>query len=327
MFQPIAHEKLADTAKLHFTCMADYNAARLEFIERNLVIAHLLLPAAEYLAIFATNPSVAIPNPGPAPEAAEAGNTAEERQLATQDFDRWKSLNALYKEQQQQLMGAKVDLIEIMPNDVKESLKEVTGTVSKGLLNKPAPILLKEIDALYNVITTETLKKVKSELPRKCNGDPKSIREVSVKYRTMFQLFATAGQPISQHDQVNMFSETLPPSFDIFFRFFDIKHPLVADKTFELLVKEALDESEKLAISANNVANVATTPAPAVTRAPHGGSVPTYNYCWSHGLVKSRKHNSASCIKKHPNHNVTATLNDKKGGKQTTWEECQVLGP
>ena len=326
MFKPDA------SVKRCFTSMSDYHAARNEFLERNLNIMHLIVSAAEYATIMGSEPDAAIGDPGGCPEAIGNGATAEARQIAVLAFDRWKVLKTMKNEQILQLTAAKNDLLEIMPIEVKESMKVVNGATTVGFLNKSVSSLLEDCDALYKVATKQTLDKVRSELPRKCSGDPKDMKEVSVQYRRAFQLFATANQPIPQYDQFRMFSDTLPSSFELFLKFFDMKHPDVADVTFELLVKEALEESEKQATTAVNVANAVTysgtAPATTTTSAP----LKYKSYCWSHGNVISANHTSVTCKDKHRNHDDTATMDNKhlKGGKLTDWvprKPGQQTGP
>ena len=222
-----------------------------------------------------------------------------------------------------------------MPTDLRESLNEVTGTTVTGTLNKTVTTLLQEIDAKYFVITSQTLDKIRSEAPRTCTGDPKSIREAVIKLRIMCQLFESAGQPFSQYDQMQMLIKILPAGrFELFLRFFNMKYPTIAERKFEQLVKELVKESETQATDATNVVNAAfhaasgsspgSAPGPASTtpRAPRARPVVTYPYyCWSHGNVTSSKHNSVTCKDKHPNHDDTATMANKhlKGGRLTDW--------
>ena len=323
------------TTSLKFTSVADYHAARIEFVERNATIAHLLLVPAEYQTIFGHAPAAIIVDPGQPPVAAVTGDSAEDRQLATASFDRWKVMDARHKEQVLQLKTAKVDLLDIMPVDVKESLKRVVGTISLGLLNKSAAQLLADVDALYLVITTETLSRVKSELARSCSADLTSIRTVSSEHRKAHQVFAMAGQPMTDHDQVVLFSETLPNAFSLFLKFFNMKYPLPADKKFETLVKEALVEAENLSTVANNVAHLAAAipivSSPIshanVVKAAHKST--TFSYCWSHGLVTNPSHSSPTCTNRHPLHDATSTMANykTKGGKLSIWKRGDKLGP
>ena len=315
-----------DDVRLKFTCMADYQQARLEFIERHYKIAHLLLSPEEYQAIFGEAPDAAIPKPRQMPPAMRSTDSEETRKLVANKLEIYKIKSKLYDDQETLSIAAKNDLLGIMPLDVRESLKEVDGLYSVGTLNKTAAMLLKELDAKYNVITSQTLDKLQAEAPRTCTGDPKSIREVSVRLRIMFKLFNVAGQPFSQYAQMQMMIKTLPVGkFDMFFRLFNMKYA-IAEKNFELLVTALEEEAETQATDATNIANAAFysgPPAPpAASHVPRAKKVVTYPYyCWSHGNVTSSKHNSVTCKDKHPNHDDTATMANKhlKGGRLTDW--------
>jgi hypothetical protein len=327
-------------SKLKFTDEADYQASRLEFIERHASIAHLLISQSEFKSIFGEEPADAITNPGSQPPlVAAAGASKQDRLSANANFDRWKEHNTAYKEQTILLNNSKVDLISIMPIDVKDSLKEVSGAVAKGLLNKTPGQLLAALDARYATISAGTLNKIRSKLRTSCSADPTDIRRNACDHRDVFHIYDKASMGLSQHEQITIFSKTLPAqNFSLFLRFFAMKYPMLTDRKFETLVKEVLEEAETQASegTTGNTANQAVANTPTVyanAHAAHGTSTsmptPTYYYCWTHGLVLSPAHTSATCTHRHAGHDVTATMANykKKGGKLSVWKKGDKPGP
>jgi hypothetical protein len=165
------------------------------------------------------------------------------------------------------------------------------------------------------------------------------LRLYAAEHRNVFHLHEKGKMPISQLDQTNIFAKTLPPSFELYLRFHDMKYPQAGDKNFETLVKETLEEAEKQAAAGHKAANQVVYSNPSVhasnANAAHGMSTPkpapTYSYCWSHGLVTNPTHTSATCNSKikPPHHDATATITNykTKGGKLSVWKKGDKLGP
>ena len=266
---------------ISFKDAADYSEARQSLLETFPEIIHIMLNETEYQEIFKSIPKRKLINPGEAPKASDFEKQPNKyRNLYTQ----WKDEMTAFDKESETLKKAKLARINSMPEDIKTSIRHETY----GMIQMDITYLLAETDSLFNVTTASMLDMSISMLPTSCECNPISLRNATVKFRNCFLLHAKNDQAYSELDKIRMFTRILDANFAPFIREFNRKYPLISDKKFDTLAKEAAAEAEDIVVVTANraIANLATITIANVASASATTNDNDYSYCWSHGKCR-----------------------------------------
>lgn len=337
------------SSKLHFTGPIDYKKAITQCYGRHREATKRAIPEDLHIKMFHEEKSPIIVNPGPRPSTV--GADEEETKLRLAQFPPWKFDHELFIKATEEDNMFKDDLTSICPPEALDALADPNG----GIMHLSAADVLKNFNAIYGVITADTLEECRKALPTSCDGTVLSVQNVVNKFTHYHDTSLTAtGQEPPDHEKISALKALLPTSeYALPIALFDNKYKNVKNRKFKkfaaamLLAAGTLAATGHRANSATAIATVDAAPttitreflanaiATAITAANKSRFKATSNksntskkntfYCWSHGINKS--HAGPDCMTPHDNHQPTATLKNQKGGKTTVWERGQDVGP
>lgn len=355
---PRASASYATTSSRVTVDSSNYKAIRQEIFQRNITAAKYAMPEDEYLKIYKKARSARPADPGPRPRLSRIANPTQ-RKAYQLKWEAWKWDSAEFKANEEFRAAFKQDMLTRLPDSFVKSITDP----DLGTMHLSDEDCLKLADKTFGTISPAALAQLKRNLPTAIVRTPDELKDVANQQRGYYAIAKSAGQETGENEKVSNFMNLLDEGLAVYRVLFNKTYKKIEDRKFELAVEEMIEAAEELALtdhSANSalvtnsinapnsynefMANAATAALPAGftkpkrnnfnkrmkanTNAPGTNKImdqSSLSYCWSHG--PNRSHSSQECTHQHPNHDMTATLTNQKGGRKDIWKAGDVVGP